>query len=152
MANREDMVMLINQNPDLADFDGIPEISKIEDAENLLGIKFPRDYKFFLENYGCGNFGSEEFFGIVKGEPFAIPSVIFATLGMRKIGLPDNYIVIWDAGTDEQFIIDTLQEKNGMAPILTWIGGISLDQQELNVVADSFYDFFIKRASTQLDG
>jgi hypothetical protein len=66
----------------------------IENAESVLGLKFPKEYRAFVNTYGSGGIGGVEIKGVEEEEA----SVVDATERCRKMGLDKNMIVIMDSG------------------------------------------------------
>jgi cell wall assembly regulator SMI1 len=92
---------LISMAPDLGDFCGPASEADIELAERMLGRRFPDDYRMFLATLGAGNFGSQEFYGIIPGKVpgSSVPSVVWLTLDERKTAdAPVDLLPVWNDG------------------------------------------------------
>lgn len=149
MAQIEDVFDVISRNASRADFVGPITEAAIQDAEQRLGVRFPPSYRRFVEHYGCGGIGPEEFFGLT--EPFIskCPNTAWYTLEVRKYGLPESMIVVQDAGGDIIYCIDTDQTRDdGEAPVIAWIPGLPISEQTLKPVAPTFADFALWRLQT----
>lgn len=107
---------LINKGIEEGDFTGKADEDRINYAQELLGVSFPESYKWFLRNYGHGGIGGLEILGIARVE---MPTCAEETLRFRKLGLPNNYVVIENC--DEWiFCIDTSNIKEGRCPVVDW--------------------------------
>lgn len=146
MANIEDVIKMIENYPNLADFVGeVPE-SDVLCAEQELNIVLPKDYKKFLTKYGCGNFGSEEIFG-VGVKPIGIPSVIWATKQQRiaEPTFPLNFVVIYNVGLGEIICLDTSPMKKEICSVISWKLGRAHGEQNLGPIANSFSEFVLEK-------
>ena len=65
MQNLLGALEIIKRNPAKADFVGPRPEKIVAAAEERLGLKFPQTYRHFLLSLGAGNFGSEEFYGVI---------------------------------------------------------------------------------------
>lgn len=83
---------LIKQHESKGDFTyAIVTEKMLNEAEKRLGIKIPKEYRYFLEKFGHGGIGGIEVLGVGKNG-----SLIFEkeTLKYRTYGLPDELIAI----------------------------------------------------------
>ena len=142
MAKLNDIIGLVEDHPELSNFSGKKAKDQVKEVGIRLNVRLPNDYSAFLEKFGCGNFGSEEIYGITASHT-GIPSVIWATENERGADneFPSEFIVINYSGGEEIFCLDTSKlYENGICPVVAWpIGGGERD--ELEVVANSFTDF-----------
>lgn len=118
----------------------------ISKAEVFLGVRFPEDYRYFLEKYGALAFEAEEFYGITKDglEAKSVPSVIFATKAARDRGdISERMIIIKSSGYGPSFCIDTSGDSSSTSVPVVEVdfsfkrGGIKKQ------VAESFGEFFL---------
>lgn len=117
--------------------------SLILQAEQKLKIKFTEDYKYFLEKFGCLSFEGEEFYGLTNDElnADAIPCVIFATESARMRGdISQSMVFVKSSGYGPLFSID-LSGASSVSPVVETSLSYKRDK-EVNVVAESFGDFF----------
>lgn len=148
-------VELIEQHFDLGDF--VQNITEelVKQAEEKLGLSFPTLYKNFLLNYGAGNFGSEEIYGILKDdfEHSGIPDAVWFTLKQRKeINLPHNLIIIYHTGGEEMFCLDVSKiTESNESPIVTYAIGIDPEYQTYEIVAKDFGEFLLQRVLSELN-
>ncbi|MDF7675789.1 SMI1/KNR4 family protein [Neisseriaceae bacterium ESL0693] len=139
----KETIGLINQHSNFAHFIGKINPSLIAKAEEVLGLEFPADYKYFLKNLGCGNIYGEEFYGIIKDDFInsGIPDAIWLTLKERKESeLPDYLVIVYFGGDGDYYAIDCRNPDN--APIVYWAPGASKPNEKLHKIADSFGLFF----------
>src|SRR5207248_5241372 len=133
------------QSAEYADFGPPASPDMIADAEKYLGIRFPPSYREFLAAAGCGSFAGRELYGITPDgtAATAIPSVTFATADEWRHGLPSQFVVIEDPGTDEEYVIDTSEVgRDGEGPVKVWTQG--KDPADLEVLAPDFGSFLLQ--------
>ena len=106
----------ILENTEDVNFIGGVEENKIKDIEVKLNVNLPESYKNFLRKYGYGAAYGREVLGCGKSE---VPSVVAETLRFRKLGLPEEYVVIQNC--DEWiYCLDTGNMKNEECPVISW--------------------------------
>jgi len=135
------------QRAEYADFGPAASPKLISEAEEYLAVKFPPSYREFLSAAGCGSFAGREIFGIVPDgvAATAIPSVTFATNDQRRHGLPRQFIVVEDPGTEEEYVLDTGDlGPDGEAPVKVWTPGS--DPSDLEVLAHDFGTYLLAAA------
>jgi hypothetical protein len=110
------------------DFTGpIPE-EVLEDAEHLLGLRFPPTYRRFLHELGCGDVAGAEFYGIVDDElrKGPIPNAIWLTLDERATSrLPEQMVLVGFTGDMAGYYAIDLSraDGDGEAPVVMWQAG-----------------------------
>ena len=122
----------------------------IINAENYLGLQFPKSYREFLLEYGNGFFNGHEFYGICT-EDFtnsSIPSAIWLTMNERKEFNLDNSLILIKESMEYYFAIDTSRNTNGENPIIDIIPGVK--KEECDVVANDFGTFFLNEIKKSL--
>lgn len=144
----EKALKIMNENKEKCDFFGKCSEDLIEKAEKALGIKFSKIYKNFLMNFGAGNYGSEEIYGII-GEDFidsSVPNGIWYTLIERKqVNLPKNLVVIYDTCSDELFCLDFNKLNDENEPeVVTYIPGERNENQLYEKIANDFGEFLLE--------
>jgi antitoxin YobK len=140
--NFDDAKKIIARHPDMTDFVGPTTEQEVRDAEKRLGVTFSRSYLAFLREFGCGNFGAEEFLG-VGVEPMAVPSVIWYTETTRRKSsrFPKHYVPVYDVGLGEVMCLDTSQLRpDGECPVVRWVADDTSQSKE--TIASSFGEFF----------
>ncbi len=138
---------IIQTNEDIADFIGGQSNELIKLAEERLGIKFTGLYLDYLQNFGAGNFGSQEIYGIINNnfENSSVPNGIWYTLTERdELNLPNDFLVIYDTGSDELFCLDFNQlDEKGEPKVVSFVPGVELENQEYEIIAEDFGDFLL---------
>jgi hypothetical protein len=146
---------IIDENIEIADFEGEKDEYLIKLAENMLGITFPESYKKFLKKLGCGDIAGEEFYGIIDDnfEKSSVPNGIWLTLKQRKSqNLPDNLLIVYGLGDGSYYALDTAKKsQNGDCPVVKWIPGLSKKGEKLDIIAVDFGEFFLKTIKEALD-
>ena len=115
-----------------------PTDKELNDAENLLGVKIPEEYVWFLKTYGGGG-GCCDYLGYTLNG-----KAIFAeeTQKYRKYGLPQHLLVI--ANCDEFiYCIDTITNE-----IVSWS---MFDNNGIIKVADNFYTHFLDNINNTIE-
>lgn len=153
MTNYEKAKSLILENIDMMDCFGNCPNDIIDLAEKELGIKYPRDYRDFIRNFGAGNFGSSEIYGVFR-EDFlnsGVPDSVWITLLERKdSNLPKYLIIIYALGNEELFCFDYHNlNLNGEPKIVSFVPNKNSSFHE--IVYDSFGDFLLDIVTTELD-
>ena len=146
---------IIEENESIGDFVGGISDNIIRDAEELLGLKFPTSYKMFLNNYGAGNFGSEEIYGIINGEfeNSGIPDAVWFTIKQRReLKISNSLIVIYFTGGEEYFCLDTSKINNDMeCPVVSYIIGDEVTENELETIFNNFSDFLLSVVQREIE-
>lgn len=71
-------------------FGGPVPLEEIAQAEEILQVRLPEDYRFFLLKYGSGAIGEAIILGLKEAEFVATPSFVKQSLHFRHI-LPEGY-------------------------------------------------------------
>lgn len=132
---------LIENNPD-SDFEGKKDKKLILKAQEILGLTFPPSYFDFLQNYGCGDAGGFEIYGIINDnfEKNSVPDAIGVTLSERKINNLDSHLIIVAASDEYFYCIDTsIKNSDNESPVREILPNLNIC--DCNVVADSFGKF-----------
>ena len=123
-------------------------------AEAALGLKFTGAYREFLKNYGAGNFGAQEVYGVVTDdfENSSVPDGIWYTLTEREeISLPNNLLVIYDTGSDELYCLDFQRMNSDNEPVIvSFVPGVDLNKQEYELIANDFGDFLLDMVNREI--
>jgi len=94
--------------------------NKIEQAEKMLGVKFPASYKSFIEEFGAIGIDGFNLAGLTErdvGEPGDV--VAFTQYCRSEYGLPDEYIALNFDDGDYFLAIDTkMQDAMSESPIV----------------------------------
>ena len=142
---------IVLQNRGKSRFVGLRSSTLLEKAEQVLGLTFPQTYRSFLADFGAGNFGSFEVYGVVDAdfENSSVPDAIWFTLTERReANLPFNLVVIGDAGTGELYCLELGTQTEGRIILLDpgRITEVTKDQ----IVAEDFGAYFLERVQRQL--
>ena len=146
-------VSLINRYPLLGRFVGPRSELLIQAAEKTIGITFPNTYRRFLLEYGAGNFGSSEIYGIID-EDFmnsGIPDSVWYTMKLRSdFSLPNHLFVIHDVGNGEMVGLNFAKIANDETPVVVFTFESILQKDVLEQVAIDFGDFFLELVELQI--
>lgn len=151
MQNLIDAIRIVEKYPDKGSFAGQRSEELIITAEARLGLAFPPTYRKFLLALGAGNFGSVEFYGVIDEnfETSSVPDGIWFTLTERKeIDLPHRLIAIGVTSYGELYCLDTAKKPEG--PIIVYQSHLGPDEQQPEVVADDFGEFFLAQITARL--
>ena len=130
----DNIILLLREYPEYADFGVGVSPKTIKDAELELGIIFPFDLKEYLEKLGWVDFGPHEFLGL--GD--VSHNLIEKTIKFRaRRHLPDNYVVIADHDGDECVCLDT-NVLSDQERVIIWD---TAQRKVSRIRADSLYDF-----------
>ncbi|MTI83275.1 MAG: SMI1/KNR4 family protein [Firmicutes bacterium] len=83
---------LIEEKRDQSYFFGPVEEKIIKKVEEKLELTFPEDYREFLKEYGCGNIGPIEIFGLGPNIE-SVPNVEWMIRHLRKTRSLPNYLI-----------------------------------------------------------
>jgi len=114
----------------------------IQNAENTLCLKFPKDYREFVKVYGSGGIGGVQIEG-VEGNG---ASVVTATQRYRKLGLAESMLVVMDSG---EFIDCLDTSESGSAVYRLYRTGAGLSDRRKDY--DSFTEFVIDEFQEAID-
>lgn len=98
-----DIVERIRTIEDLGYIDGCSD-EQIKEAEQTLGLKFPKEYIDYVKEFGCIDFGSTEWTGLnIEGRL----NTVEATIAERRYNtnFPDKYFVLDDYNIDAKKVI-----------------------------------------------
>jgi hypothetical protein len=113
MADYEQAKQIINANKGKGTFVGPRPEALVKKAEVALGVRFPATYRQFLLDYGAGNFGSAEFYGVIDDdwEESSVPDGVWYTLNERaESSMPTELVVVGDTGAGELYVLDLAEE------------------------------------------
>ena len=134
---------IIEDNLEESDFAGKIESDIINKTENILGVKYPKSYRKFVENYGCGDIFGIEIFGIISDpitDTQAIPNSLWITNEFKNKGLPKGYVIISETGDGSYYVINTnIKNKDNESPIYIW-NPFNLKEKK---VSESFGHFLL---------
>ena len=104
--------------------EGNISVERIEKVEEILGVKFPEDYRAFLGRYGAISVGEITLYGI-SNPADREPSMVWALKGLWKISpeIPRNLIPIRDIaelGAVVCIQCPSIKSENTNSPIVLW--------------------------------
>lgn len=154
IQNYQKAVSIIEANKSKGFFAGPRTEELISLAEETLGLKFIGAYREYLKNYGAGNFGAQEIYGIINDdfENSSVPDGIWYTLTERnEIGLPNNFLIIYDTGSDELYCLDFQRLNSDNEPaVVSFVPGIDLNKQRYELLANDFGDFLLDMVNREV--
>lgn len=127
----------------ISTFVGPKQLILIEQAENLLSVKFPETYRRFLLEFGAGGIGSFEIFGVIQNDinrlDYLYIDVVGFTLKARQVwNLPNYLIPVYDLGDGEMFCLDLRVNFGFESKVVGFTLGYSDATQNLDVIAEDF--------------
>lgn len=143
MEDYEKAKAVIAQDEGKADFAGPRSEDLIKTAEAALNVSFPPTYRRFVSEFGAGNYGWAEFYGVISSNflKSSVPDGVWSTLTQRqKANLPRELIVVGDTGSGELYCLD-LSEKDG--PVVVVDPGSDMSARER--IAPDFGTFFLQQ-------
>lgn len=146
-------VELMERHKSLQQFVGPRPRSLVKLAEEYLGVHFPESYQRFLVDYGAGNFGSSEIYGVIHEnfETSGVPDVVWYNKGLRnRLGLPKNIIIIYEVGDGELVGLNLDDTTSLESPVVKLGLGQSLERGELEPIASDFGAFFLRLVQEQV--
>jgi hypothetical protein len=133
------IIEMIEEYMEDKDFFGPADEEKIEKAENTLGIKFPKEYREFIQMYGSGGICGVELVGVENLEA----SVVQATERYRELSLDKNVVVIQDSGE----FVKCMNTLDNDSAVYSWNRG----EKKLNIRYESFTEFLIDEFQEAID-
>ena len=113
----DDVIRILKDNIDFADIGQPQTNASILQAEEELGVTFPRSYCDYLRIWGWISFGPNEYFGLGS----EINDVVDRTKRARKsVKLDDNLIMVCDQDGDEYVCIDTDVGSGKDSRVIIW--------------------------------
>jgi hypothetical protein len=116
----------------------------IHDAELVLGVRFPRSYRWWLGRYGHGYLATYELQGLAPTKPserdpdeVLLGDVVWTALNNRSRGEAPYLLELLNYEGDEIYYLDLSQADEGEAPVVVRVP----HAESLNLVAESFQKF-----------
>lgn len=148
MKSYEEAKKIVKLHNGLDGFVGNISDVNIGKAEEELGVSFPKSYKQFLRDFGAGNFGAEEIYGVLNGDfdNSGIPDAIWFTKKQRReMALASNLVIIYFTGGSDYFCLDVNQMNDeGECPVVACAVGFATMGEKLEIIAENFSDFFLE--------
>lgn len=143
MNYKDEIIKLIEKYGEEDDFTGSSNYEKVLKVGEVLDLKLPESYKWFLKNYGHGGINGVEVYGISKAD---IPSCVRHTDNYRRYRLPKEFIVIENC--DEWlYCIDTGKMIEDECPIVYW----NKNNKSTNLSFSNFYEYLYTRFNENID-
>ena len=146
----QEVFRIIEENIEEADFCEPISEDKIDLAEDILNVKYPTSYRFFLQNYGAGDIFGIEFYGIIndpENDLSAVPNGVWLTQNLREeLGMSSDLIIVSETGDGLYYVLDTSEkDSNNESPVYLWQVNIK------EKVANSFGEFALELLREMID-
>lgn len=128
-------------------------IAEIQKAEELLGIRFSRQYRDFCENYGYLSFYGNEIFGIDidNMEELEGNCVAYALNDREEYGLPHSYIPIYNYGDGTMAYMDCSILNEEEEPRIVILEHDGSYYNVIETAAEDFGDFILGLVEAELE-
>jgi hypothetical protein len=155
LKDYEMATVIMAEYPDLADFVGPRPETLILAAEKMLEVSFPPIYRRFLSEFGAGNFGPFEIYGVIHSDFWqsGVPDSIWYTLTERRdAGIPNRLVVIGGVGDGSLFCLDLDAMNNeGESPVVMIEPGLNpAHGRQWETVASDFGSFLLEEVQRQV--
>ena len=135
---------IIEAKRDDSFFFGTVDEEKIKKAEDKLDITFPKEYREFLKEYGCGNIGPIEIYGIGP-DVESVPNVEWIIMNLRETrNLPNYLIPIENIGEGSYAVVssnDSRENEVMEGGVLQWNSRVNDPKQ----IANTFGEYLQER-------
>ena len=127
---------------------GTVPMEGIDKIESILGIKFPEEYRTFLNRYGAITLGKLHVYGISYPTDQE-PSIVWALNGLWKAfpEMPKNLIPIRDLSESGAVVCIQCQspeQDNSDAPIVLWMFDSEPNKERIIYVCENFASYISK--------
>lgn len=125
--------------------------SMIQAAENRLSLRFPPEYRRFLEEYGAAGLTGFDIAGLVHedySEPPFWVDIVTGTERFREMmegSLPDTMVPISHDGCEIQYLMDLADQDGSACPVFQY--GPEVNGE---MVAKSLEEFIVKIAAGEI--
>ena len=126
--------------------------SQIQEAEQSIGFPFPPSYRYFLNEFGSGDFGGFEFYGLVpnKNDIPSIPNALWLTkLDWERIDLPNDLFIVESLDDGCYACLELHENPTIEGRVIFWDMGESEDKPR-HELASSFGHYLFDQVSTAL--
>lgn len=143
MEYKDEIIKIIKEKESYSKYSIGVSDDKIVQIEEILKVKLPESYKWFLKNYGQILIMGVEIYGVLENK---ILSCVKVTEDYRKFGLPNKFVVVENCD-EGVYCIDTSNIEYGECRVVDWdrIDGIGIEEYE------SFLEFFYERLVTAME-
>lgn len=142
--NHDNLRKLIQEKRDASYFFGTVNDTTIKKAEEKLDLTFPKEYRVFLEEYGCGNIGPIEILGLGPNVE-SVPNVEWVVKNLReKRGLPNYLIPVENIGDGSYAVVSSANSsEHGVMEgvVLQWISR----ENDPKKIANNFGEYLHER-------
>jgi len=121
-------------------------------AETMLGFSFPPTYRRFLAEYGAGDVGASEFYGILADDLTGdeVPNGIWLTLRRRKtMDLDPSLMIVGELGDGSMDCLLTNGDGEE-ARVVEVQGGGPVSEQATRPLAEDFGEYFLAAIRREL--
>lgn len=136
--NKQELTHFIQDHMEPDDFTGGVEERQIDHVQDILKLKLPESYKWFLTNFGSGGLYGVNILGVAKSYT---PTVVIETKRYRDLGMSEDLIVI-ESMDEYAYCLNAANMENGECPVIAWNRNGGLDDYN---TADHFYEFLSNR-------
>lgn len=124
----------------------------IAEAEEFLGVHFPRSYRRYLQSWGNLEIGSTEIYGLF-GPDFvnsSVPDVAWFHKKIREVqSIPNHLVIIQNHDDDCYDCLDSsAMNADGECPVVRWD---AVNDRVEWVVAEDFVGFLRRRIQEELE-
>lgn len=149
-----ELIQLVRDNDDVANFAGGCDEGTIAAAEQALGVRLPPSYRAAVAALGTWDIAGEEFLGV-----FTMPTTGDQLLGSvwetldarRKFALPVDLVVVMFDGSGDLVVLDaSAADARGEYPVLVWNPGI-VTSSEMERLDDDFGSFALRRCTRAVE-
>jgi hypothetical protein len=133
--------MLLRTSPK-SDFVGARDPRIIASAEKLLDAKFPPSYCRFLLEFGCGNIGGQEIYGVIDEnlERRPIPNAVWLNIQRHRRGWSQDFFVFYEYGDGTSCAFNfSNADSDGESAI--WL--LDVNGKIVGKVEDNFGEFLL---------
>ena len=106
------------------------EADVVEDAERVLGVRFPQSYRWWLLRYGAGYLSGYELQGLAPVKPserdpaeLFVGDVVNTAVSNRRLGLASHLIELLSYEGDEEYFLDLSRMVADEAPVVRRVAG-----------------------------
>jgi len=154
MDDYEAAKLLLNEfdEEDINFYGPIPEETILK-AETMLGVSLPPTYRRFLAEYGAGDVGASEFYGILADDLSGdeVPNGIWLTLRHRKtMDLDPALVIVGELGDGSKDCL-WVKGNGGEAPVIEVRFGGPVAEQATRQIAEDFGTYFLEAIRTELE-
>jgi hypothetical protein len=148
MKNIDHVIQKLKDNSNLCTWGGGVQKVDIEWAQNQLNFIFPPSYMKFLEEFGAGEIGSRELYGLFK-ERINDSNLVHINHKM-KIKIPPGFLIIYTYGDGTNvFLNGNDKAVDGEYPVGIF-NGLAYEEN-FEVISNDFGEFLLRIAKTIID-